>query len=98
MQEIILDVSDLPAPEPFDRIMEALLVLDKEQYLRVSHRKQPLLLYKPLRDNGFDFHVQKGTVQAYDIYIWHQQQNPPAGLILPSIAETSNPPDRCPDC
>ena len=97
MQEILLDVSELPAPEPFDLIMKALVTLSEDQYLRVSHRKQPLLLYRPLRENSFDFHVQKGKHHAYDIFIWHQSQKPPEGLIWPSIAETANPPAQCSD-
>ena len=97
MQEIILDVSELPAPEPFDKIMQALVVLDSDQYLRVVHRKQPLLLYRPLLENGFDFHVQKGRVQAFDIFIWHKQQLAPEGLILPSIADIQTSPNKCSD-
>ncbi len=90
MEEIYLDVSELPAPEPFDQIMRALVILGKDQYLRVGHRKQPLLLYKPLQENGFAFHVQKGKVHAFDIFIWHNAQASPAGLVMPSLAETNS--------
>ena len=98
MHIIEIDVSELPAPEPFEVIMDALLSLDKQHYLRVSHRKQPLLLYKPLEENNFDFHVQKGEVQAFDIFIWHKGETPPAGLVQPSIADTRKPPDDCCKC
>ncbi len=86
MQEISLDVSQLPAPEPFDLIMAALVKLDENQYLRVAHRKQPLLLYKPLQKNNFDYHVQKGVVEAYDIFIWHSSRQSPKDLIKPALA------------
>jgi len=95
VQQIDLDVSDLPAPEPFDRIMQALVNLATDQYLRVAHRKQPLLLFKPLQDNGYTFHVQKGQTQAFDIYIWHTQSPAPKDLITPSIVDTNNPPEQC---
>ena len=95
MEQVNLDVSELPAPEPFDRIMQALVVLSKEQYLKVAHRKQPLLLYKPLTKNGYEFHVQKGNEQAFDIFIWQREQQPPQGLILPSIADTSSTANKC---
>lgn len=95
MKEIILDVSELPAPEPFEKIMQAVAGLAENEYLRVAHRRQPLLLYKPLQENGFDFHVQKADATAFDIFIWQQRQSPPSGLSMPSIAETDNPPDQC---
>jgi len=90
VEEIYLDVSELPAPEPFDQIMQALVILGKDQYLRVGHRKQPLLLYKPLQENGFDYHLQKGKIHAFDIFIWHNSQTSPAGLVMPSLAETNS--------
>ena len=98
MEEIYLDVSDLPAPEPLQQIMQALVVLEKHQFLKVAHRKEPLLLYKSLQENGFDFHVQNGQVQAFDIFIWHKSQSHPEGLVLPSIADINNIADKCTDC
>lgn len=95
MQKIELDVSELPAPEPFEQIMKALMVLSADEYLKVSHRRQPLLLYKPLTENGFKFHVQKGNSHAFDIFIWHQGHEAPEGLQMPSIAKLDNPPETC---
>jgi len=97
LQEIYLDVSELPAPEPFDRIMQALVTLAETQFLRVAHRKQPLFLYQPLLENNFLFHVQKGQSQVFDIFIWHKHQSPPEGLIMPSIADTSKSSGQCSD-
>ncbi len=90
MEEILIDVSTLPAPEPFEIIMGALIKLDESQFLRVAHRKQPLLLYKPLIESGFDYHVQPGKTEALDIYIWHSSQNPPEGLIEPALASNTS--------
>ena len=95
MEQVNLDVSELPAPEPFEQITLALVALTKEQYLKVSHRKQPLPLYRALPVNGYEFHVQKGSKQAFDIFIWHESQPSPEGLIQPSIADTSNTQDKC---
>ena len=97
MIEVYLDVSELPAPEPFEQIMQALASMAEDEYLKVSHRKQPLLLFRPLAENGYDFHVQTGAVHAFDIFIWRQEQAPPGGLVMPSIAEVNNPPGRCTD-
>lgn len=94
-QPIVLDVSDLPAPEPFDRIMEALRGLAKNQYMRVEHRQQPMLLYPQLQQRGFRYHVQQGSVQAFDIFIWHGDRSSPEGLVEPNLAEGDNPPGAC---
>lgn len=83
-----LDVSDLPAPEPFSAIMEALSALREEDVLEVRHRRQPLLLYQPLRDLGFSFHVQQRGPDAFDIFIWRQGHAAPVGLRYPNLAAT----------
>lgn len=86
MDVIELDVSTLPAPEPFDVIMQALVEMNEGQYLKVSHRKQPQLLYKPLEENNFDYHVQQGQPHAFDIFIWHKSAKAPAELVMPPLA------------
>jgi len=95
MKSILLDVSDLPAPEPFDQIMQALNDMAKQHYLKVVHRKQPLLLYQPLQKLGFNFHVQKGKNRPYEIYIWPEGQNIPPDLILPNLANTGRSTNKC---
>gem|GEM_PF-2842645 len=97
MEQITLDVSDLPAPEPFDAILMALTVMKKDQYLRVVHRKQPLLLYKPLQQLGFNFHVQKGDTQDFEIFIWAESQDTPPDIILPNLASLNDTPSNCDD-
>lgn len=98
MEPITLDVSDLPAPEPFDVIMQALTAMKKDQYLRVAHRKQPLLLYKPVQQLGFNIHVQKGDTHAFEIFIWAGDQDTPSGIILPNLASLDDTPNNCDDC
>lgn len=77
MQPINLDVSDLPAPEPFHQVMAAVSTLSETQYLLVHHRKQPMLLFQPLSEMGFDFHVRPGQTQAFEIIIWRKGQDCP---------------------
>ena len=86
MEMISLDVSDLPAPEPFQKIMALLPTLTLTQYLKVEHRQQPKLLYQTLKEMQFNFHAQRGVRQAYDIYIWQQKSLSPEGLINPNLA------------
>lgn len=80
-QAIVLDVSELPAPEPFHQIMHTLTQLKDDQYLRVHHRREPKLLYQPLDDMGFDIRVQPGSMAAFEIVIWKKGQSAPEPLI-----------------
>jgi len=77
--------------------MKALAVLEKHQYLKVSHRKQPTLLYKPLQDLGFNCHVQTGKSQAFEIFIWAEGPNTPAGIIHPNLATLNDATQKCGD-
>ena len=74
---IELDVSEMPAPEPFHAIMTALADINQDQYLIVHHRREPKLLYGPLQEQGFEFSVHLGTKQPFEIVIWHQGDDCP---------------------
>lgn len=55
---VVLDVSALPAPEPFQRITEALSRLPDSACLKVLHRREPFPLYPVLRSTGFVYRVE----------------------------------------
>ncbi len=48
-----LDVSGLPAPEPMERILDALADLPLDDRLCVLHRREPYPLYDMLRRMGY---------------------------------------------
>ncbi|WP_373506598.1 DUF2249 domain-containing protein [Thiocapsa sp.] len=48
-----LDVSDLPAPEPMERILDTLADLPLDDRLCVLHRHEPYPLYDILRRMGY---------------------------------------------
>ena len=97
MNQIFIDVSDLPAPEPFQKIMAELTQLNNSDYLKVVHRKEPLLLYRPLDELGFDFHVQKGSDFPFEIFIWSKNKAAPMELILPNLADKHHSAKTCSD-
>lgn len=69
---IYLDVSDLPAPEPLQKALEALAELSRDQFLHFHHRQYPTLLYERLKQRGFEeltHHASDGTV---NVYIWRR--------------------------
>ncbi|MBF0629180.1 MAG: DUF2249 domain-containing protein [Magnetococcales bacterium] len=48
----ILDVRELPAPEPMIHILEAVTTLFPGETLRVRHNRTPHLLYPRLHERG----------------------------------------------
>ena len=68
--EIVLDVSELEPCEPMERTLAAVENLDKGEYLRVIHRREPRLLYPVLDKMGCDWRCCPGGVSRFEIYIW----------------------------
>ncbi|MCP4044203.1 MAG: DUF2249 domain-containing protein [Gammaproteobacteria bacterium] len=55
MGEIYIDVSALPPCEPLDRALEAIEKIGKGEYIRMLHRREPMLLYPILEEQGFAY-------------------------------------------
>jgi uncharacterized protein (DUF2249 family) len=53
----VLDVSNLPAPEPLERTLDALCELSQGDRLLLRHRRQPFPLYDMLRRMGYRWQV-----------------------------------------
>jgi uncharacterized protein (DUF2249 family) len=53
----VLDVSDLPAPEPLERALDALDALAPGDRLLLRHRREPFPLYDFLRQMGYRWEV-----------------------------------------
>lgn len=67
-----LDVSALPAPEPMERILDALEGLPAGDWLRVCHRRDPYPLYPILEGDGFAWLTRFGEDYAFEILIWRR--------------------------
>ncbi len=70
MSERVLNVSELAPPEPFERVLAALETLAAGEYLRMLHRREPLLLYPWLQEHGFEWLTQPGRTTEFEIIIW----------------------------
>lgn len=75
MNDKVLDVSELAAPEPFERVVAALAALSPGTRLRVLHHREPLLLYDWLREHGYAWLTQPGRATPFEILIWHADEN-----------------------
>ena len=49
----VLDVRDLPPPEPFENIMRALQQLPADETLQVLIHREPFPLYEALQNGGY---------------------------------------------
>lgn len=70
IRERVLDVSDLEAPEPLERVLTALDELGEGEFLRMLHRREPLLLYPELERRGFGYLMRLEGRGRYEVLIW----------------------------
>ncbi len=67
---IELDVRDLEPPEPFQRALDTLAMLQPGSQLRMLHYREPFPLYAILRERGFTHRTTQLTDGSYEILIW----------------------------
>ena len=70
MQEIELNVCALEAPEPMERVLEALSALAPEHRLAVLIEREPHPLYRILDRNGYRHSITERPDNLYDLKIW----------------------------
>jgi len=68
--EVLLDVRELAAPEPLERVMTVLPSLAPGQFLHVVHRQQAHCLCGMLAGLGYEHAVDDGGAGRFDIWIW----------------------------
>ena len=78
-----IDVSGL---EPLERILDALADLPAGDWLRVRHRRDPVPLYRILKDMGYRWDTSCLAPQRFEILIWPEDMAPPAGAGGPGTA------------
>ena len=75
--EQLIDVSLLEPPEPLEQILDSLADLPPGDHLRVKHRRDPVPLYRMLRDMGYEWATTQLAPGRFEIVIW------PAGMPAP---------------
>ena len=68
--ERILDVCGLEPPEPFERVMESLDLLQPGDRLKVLIDRRPVPLFRVLERNGYAYREEPGTRSLLEITIW----------------------------
>jgi uncharacterized protein (DUF2249 family) len=70
--DITLDTSGLEAPEPLERVLEALSTLDPRHCLRMLIDREPRPLYAILDQNDFSYEIFTTPEYHYEIFIRHK--------------------------
>ncbi|HAT29822.1 MAG TPA: hypothetical protein DCW29_02905 [Janthinobacterium sp.] len=70
MREIPIDVCGLEAPEPMQRVLEALDLLDARDRLAVLIEREPRPLYQILDRHGYRHCITGRPDHRYDLLIW----------------------------
>jgi uncharacterized protein (DUF2249 family) len=65
-----IDGRQLPAPEPLERVFEALAGLRADQRLRLLIHREPLPLYELLRGGGFRWESRALADGCFEVLIW----------------------------
>ncbi|MCW8830592.1 MAG: DUF2249 domain-containing protein [Gammaproteobacteria bacterium] len=80
-EEVLLDVSELPPPEPLTLTLEAAEQLKPGQYLRMLHRREPCMLFGNLDDCHFNYFQRKGVRTAVEVFIWAEDDQEAAAAV-----------------
>ncbi len=68
--QLLLDVSDLPPPEPLERVLDALADLPAGDSLKVRLPMEPVLLYPMLRSMGMIWERNALLGGLVELVIW----------------------------
>jgi len=79
LMEQTIDVSALEPPEPMEQILDALADLPDGDWLRVKHRRDPVPLYRLLRDMGYRWETTHLGPGRFEILIWPEGMPQPGG-------------------
>lgn len=66
----MIDVRDLPAPEPMQRVMPALEALVGGEYIHVIQRFEPHCLLLLLKNTGYEAIYRTPEYGRWDVWIW----------------------------
>lgn len=70
--EIALNVCGLEPPEPLERVLDALANLAPGQRVRMLIDREPLPLYRILRNNGYEYSAHCRDDYLFEILIWQR--------------------------
>ncbi len=70
MTEIVVDTSEMEAPEPLRTILTEASLLEEGSYIKMIHRMEPCVLYENLDRMKLKYKTYKKSGGSVEIYIW----------------------------
>ena len=67
--EILLELCGMVPPEPMERVLEALDLLQPGQHIRMVIDREPVPLYRILEKNGYRYRTSPRDDYTYEIVI-----------------------------
>lgn len=71
-REVTLDVRGMEAPEPLERVLEAIDDFGTQDRLRLIIDCRPLPLFRILERNGYAYREAPGADSNFEITIWRK--------------------------
>jgi TusA-related sulfurtransferase len=71
-RERVLDVRGLEPPEPLERVLDAIAMLQPGERVRMIHHREPCLLYPLLSKRGFNHLAEAKSEDHHEILIWRR--------------------------
>lgn len=71
-EPLFIDVRHLQPPEPFERILLALRLLQGDRRLRVLIHREPLPLFKHLAEQGFAWTFVELPGEGFELTVWRE--------------------------
>lgn len=71
--DVLLDVRGLEAPLPLERVLEHAARLETGQHLRVTHFREPCLLYPLLKKRGFSHRTLSSGENLFEFMVWKEE-------------------------
>jgi uncharacterized protein (DUF2249 family) len=70
LDDLVVDARGLEPPQPMERILEALTILQGGQRLRFLMHREPFPLYRLLQRNGYQWRTERSSAGDFEIVIW----------------------------
>lgn len=69
----VIDARGMVHPEPFERVVEALTTLGRDERVKLVLNREPLPLYRFLEGNGYEYRVSPQAGGVCEILIWESR-------------------------
>lgn len=71
---LMIDARRMLAPEPFERVVEALRSLPLDDEVLLIVRQEPLPLYRFLANNRYRYRTRRNGEGSFEVRIWEEPQ------------------------